>query len=75
MHPKKCAPAWFQPKPGAHRASGAGGGANWTQQKCRQMRVVTRLAVGFALAARLGTADRRHMRRIGLLARTVTRLG
>jgi hypothetical protein len=39
------------------------------------MRVVARLAVGLALAARLGTADRRHMRRIGLLARTVTRLG
>jgi len=39
------------------------------------MRVIPGLAIGLALAARLGTADRRHMRRIGLLARAMTRLG
>jgi hypothetical protein len=37
--------------------------------------MIARLGVGLALAARLGTADRRHVRRIGLLARALTRLG
>jgi hypothetical protein len=37
--------------------------------------MIARLAIGLALAARLGTADRRHMRRIGLRTRGVTRLG
>ena len=39
------------------------------------MRVIAGLAVRLALATRLGTADRRHMRRIGRLARAMTRLG
>jgi hypothetical protein len=60
---------------GARRASGARGRAHRAQQKRRKVRVITGLAVGLTLSARLGTADRRHMRRIGLLARTVTRLG
>jgi hypothetical protein len=37
--------------------------------------MIARLGVGLALAARFGTADRRHMRRIGLRARAMTRLG
>jgi hypothetical protein len=32
------------------------------------MRVIAGLGIGLALAARLGTADRRHMRSVGLLA-------
>jgi hypothetical protein len=37
--------------------------------------MIARLGIGLALAARLGAADRRHVRCIGLRARTVTRLG
>jgi len=39
------------------------------------MRVIAGLGIGLALAARLGAADRRHMRWIGLLARSTARLG
>jgi len=37
--------------------------------------MIARLGVDLTLAARLGAADRRHMRIVGLLARAVTRLG
>src|SRR5690349_19328683 len=39
------------------------------------MRVIAWLGVRVALAARLGTADRRHVRIVGLRTRATTRLG